>query len=123
MDQKVLYFKEGIMIEVRFFCDNVPLYWHKHARSEGNSTGSLSELQYLNGKRGELIFEANQDYQAYYMYDETEEGYFALIALSPHLGEAFKIYRRRVPPGDILYFIRDYRPKRVSEIKYPIVNL
>lgn len=111
------------MIEVRFLCDNVPLYWHKHTQSKDDSTGSLSESQYLNGKRGKLVFEANRDYWACYMYDKMEEGYFSLVALSPHSGEAFRIYRRQVPLKDIQCFISDYHPKRVSEIKYPIVNL
>ncbi len=111
MDQQVLYFKEGIMIQVRFLCERASLYWHQIRQPDGDLVGFLSELQVIKGIRGNLAFELDKDYAAFYIADNNSNQVFYLCAISPHLGKAFRIYKRTVPQQDIREFTLRYQPR------------
>lgn len=103
------------MTHLRFLCNDVSLYWHE-------SFHVLSPERTHHGKPGKLVFEANKDYPAFYVYDESEPGYFWLIAVDKYSENAFRIHRRHVSPEGSRYFNIDYNPKRAHKIGYPIKN-
>ncbi len=109
------------MIEIRFYCNDIPLYWHELS-GDDHSSGTLSEQRCLRGKKGVLTFHADKDYPAFYMFDDSEAGCFFLLAIAPHSKNAFKIHRVRVCETRLRQFLADYHPKHRADIQYNIMN-
>ena len=104
------------MITLRFLCNDVSLYWDETSRI-------LSpERIHSQEKPKKPVFEKDKDYPALYVYDESEAGYFWLVAVDKYSKNAFRIHRRYVSPGETWSFSVDYHPRYADEIGYPIKN-
>jgi len=105
------------MINFRFLCNDVSLYWHE-------SSGVLNSERAHNGEPGKLVFEKDKDYPAFYVYDETETGYFWFVAVDRYSENAFRIHRRHLSSEESQSssFDADYHPRHAHEIGYPIKN-
>lgn len=113
--KKVLFLKE-IPMQIEFLCGSKPIFWHEPT-GEDMSTGCLNESNYHREGFGVLIFEQDKSYPAFYLYDSSDPCLFWLVAISRNTREAFRIRREQVPRNAIIGFIREYHPKRMSEIK------
>ena len=115
MDHEHLFIQETTYMDLRFLCNDASLYWHESSRV-------LSPERIHHGKPGNLVFRKNKDYPAFYVYDESEAGYFWFVAVDKYSENAFRIYRRHVSLEEFWFFNIDYNPKRAREIGYPIKN-
>ncbi|MBP7811484.1 MAG: hypothetical protein KA054_01415 [Candidatus Moranbacteria bacterium] len=110
------------MIELRFLCNDVSLYWHE---PKGDKPGVLNSEHIYEERTGILVFKKDQDYPAFYLYDETstkDAATFYLVAIGMN-ENAFIILRRHVHSSEaVRSFFLDHRPKRPSKIPYTITN-
>jgi hypothetical protein len=106
------------MIRIRFLCTKA-LYWHE---PEDGKPGFLNEDLWFGDRYGTIVFKANKDYPALYMYDPDDPGWFYLIAIAKDARSAFKIYRVHILTEQLRYFLTEHHPRKLTQVGYPVQN-